>query len=475
MNILLTTVATVTFLVYNTEKRSKGLIFIIPVNKNEIYKVKISSLSSDGSGIARVSGYTLFIPQALPGDEAEVLILKTKSSYGYAKLKRIIIPSPHRVAPPCPHFEKCGGCQLVMADYRFQTEAKRGFLKDALLRIGGIDTDVSIIGADNPFHYRNKMVFPFDKCGKWGFYRERSHDVVPLSTCLLGDELNSAIMNTIADYMKEYNISAYDEEQHRGIVRRVFIRNTEAEFLVVISVNADFLPNSEALINALCSVSERISGIVLNINKKRTNLILGEKNVLLWGKGALSARLLGLNYEVSPESFFQVNPAQTEKLYSLALSLADISKGDTVLDIYCGIGTITLSAASLSKKAIGIEMVQKAIDNAKENAQKNGIKNVEFHCGKAESLVPQLIENGACPDIVILDPPRKGSDKATLSAVVKALPKRIVYISCNPSTLARDARFLENSGYKLQKATAVDMFPHTAHCEAAALFSQACD
>ena len=232
------------------------------------------------------------------------------------------------------------------------------------------------------------------------------------------------------------------------------------------------MPYKEALISALCTVSEKISGIVLNVNKKCTNLVLGDKNILLWGKGTLSARLLGLAYEISPESFFQVNPAQTEKLYSLALRFADIKSSDTVLDIYCGIGTITLSAAKSAKRAIGIEIVPKAIENARENAAKNGIKNSEFYCGKAEDLVPVLLKSGFSPNIVVLDPPRKGSDEATLSAIANAMSKRIVYISCNSATLARDAKFLENSGYKLKKAAAVDMFPHTAHVEAVALFSR---
>lgn len=453
-------------------KNKKGLIFIIPVKKNEIYTAKISALSSDGSGIAKISGYTLFVPQAIPGDEAEILVLKTKTNYGYAKLKRIISPSPHRIDSPCPHFQKCGGCQLMAMDYNYQLEQKCAFVKDALLRIGGVYTDVDILGMETPFEYRNKMVFPFDKSGNWGFYRERSHDVIPLSSCLLGDKLASDIMNAVSDYMKKYGVSAYDEESHTGIIRRVFIRNTKSEFIVVISANSNSLPHCSELIKAVCSVSQKISGIVLNINKDRTNLVLGDKNVLLWGKSTLSAHLLGLEYEISPESFFQVNPVQTEKLYSLALSFADIKEDDCVLDIYCGIGTITLSSAKTAKRAVGVEIVEKAIENAKENAKRNKIKNADFYCGKAENLVPRLLESGFSPDIVILDPPRKGSDEATLSAIAKAEPKRIVYISCNPATLARDVKFLEGLGYKLKKATAVDMFPHTAHVETVILMSK---
>ena len=448
------------------------MIFIIPVNKNDKITVTVSALSSNGSGIAKVSGYTLFIPQTLPEDVAEVLVLKTRSSYGYAKLLKIISPSPRRTDVPCPHFEKCGGCQLMMADYDYQKEAKKGFVQDALLHIGGIDRKVDIIGADMPFRYRNKMIFPFDKNGNWGFYRERSHDVIPLSDCLLGDAKNKDIMGAIADYMKTYGISAYDEENHKGIIRRVFIRNTKEEFIIVISANADFLPNSEELIKALLRVSEKISGIILNTNKSRTNLVLGEKNTVLWGKNTLSASLLGLNYEVSPESFFQVNPVQTEKLYSLALDFADIKSDDTVLDIYCGIGTITLSAARKARRAIGVEVVEKAIENARENAEKNGVKNAEFYCGKAENIVPKLLKEGIIPDIVILDPARKGSDEKTLTAIAEAMPKRIIYVSCNPATLARDLKFLAGLGYETKKVTAVDMFPHTAHIETVALLSR---
>ena len=447
------------------------MIDIIPVKKNDKVEVTVSAVSSDGSGIAKTDGYTLFIPQAITGDVAEVLVLKTKANYGYAKLVRLILPSPHRINSPCPHFEKCGGCQLMTADYGYQTELKRGFVKDALLRIGGIDTEVEIFGMEKPFRYRNKMVFPFDKNGNWGFYRERSHDVVPLSDCLLGDELCAGVMDAVFGYMKSCGVPAYDEETHRGVIRRVFMRNTEKELVVVISANADFLSHKDRLISAVTAVSDKISGIVLNVNKKRTNLVLGDKNILLWGKGTLSASLLGLRYEISPESFFQVNPVQTEKLYSLALSFAQISDADTVLDIYCGIGTITLSAARKAKRAIGVEIVEKAIENARDNAEKNGIENAEFYCDSAENAVPKLIESGVLPDVIILDPPRKGSDEKTLSAIASANPKRIVYVSCNPATLARDAKFLEERGYKVEKVAAVDMFPHTAHIETVALLS----
>lgn len=448
------------------------MIFIIPVEKNHEYTVKIEALSSEGSGIARVEGYTLFVPQTVPGDEVRILVLKTKSGYAYAKALEIITPAEIRTEPPCAHFSKCGGCQLMCLSYEEQLKFKKQTVKDALLRLGGIDTSPDIIGMDNPYRYRNKMVFPINQSGNWGFYRERSHDVIPLSDCLLGDEINGEIMNIISRYIKKYNVSVYDETSHKGIIRRGFIRSTKDEIMVVISANADALPHKDALVSSIKEVSPKIKSIILNVNKKRTNLVLGDQNVTLWGKDRLSAELLGIEYEISPHSFFQVNPVQTEKLYKKAIDFADIGKNDTVLDVYCGIGTISLTAAKTAKSVIGVEIVPEAILDAKENAERNGIENAEFYCAAAEDIVPKLIKNGEKPDIVILDPPRKGSDEATLSAITSANPKRIVYVSCNPATLARDAKFLQEKGYFVQDITAVDMFPNTVHVESVMLLSK---
>lgn len=400
------------------------------------------------------------------------MVLKTNKNYGYAKVTDVITPSELRTVPPCDHFAKCGGCQLMTIDYSSQLEFKRNIVRDALLRLGKIDLEPDIIGMDNPNRYRNKMVFPFAPDGSWGFYRQRSHDVIPLSDCLLGDELVTEIMDTISNHIKKYNISVYDETAHKGIMRRAFLRTTNDEVMVVISANADSIPKCDELIRNITAISTKISSIILNINKKRTNLVLGDKNVTLWGKDVLSATLCGLSYEVSPHSFFQVNPVQTEKLYGKAIELADISKDDTVLDIYCGIGTISLTAARTAKSVIGVEIVPEAIENAKENAKRNGIENAEFYCFPAEDIVPKLIADNIAPDIVILDPPRKGSDEKTLSAIVSAKPKRIVYVSCNPATLARDAQFLTENGYTAKSVAAVDMFPHTVHVESVMLFTQ---
>ena len=357
-------------------------------------------------------------------------------------------------------------------NYLSQLEFKKQVVKDAFLRIGGIEVNPEIIGMNSPERYRNKMVFPIGTGGSWGFYRQHSHDVIPLNDCLLGGNLNPKIMNTITEYAKIFSVSAYNEAEHSGVLRRVFIRSSQSEIMVVISVNSDFLPHSDVLINNLRRTSDNITSIILNINKKRTNLVLGDKNLLLWGKSTISSELCGLKYDISANSFFQVNTLQTEHLYETAIGFADISPNDTVMDIYCGIGTISLTAAKSAKSVIGIEIVPQAILDAKENALKNKISNADFFCGSTEELVPELIIKGQKPDIIMLDPPRKGSDKKTLSAIVSAAPKRIVYVSCNPATLARDARFLTEHGYLLEKATAVDMFPHTTHVETVVLLSQ---
>ena len=414
------------------------------------------------------------MPQTVPGDTVRLLVLKTKTSYGYAKAIEIITPSKNRVAPPCEHFSKCGGCQLMSLDYSEQLAFKRQTVADALGRIGGFDAEPEIIGMTPPERYRNKMVFPFAPGGRWGFYRQHSHDVVILKDCLLGDKLNAEIMNTVSDYIKRFNIPVYDEKSHTGIMRRAFIRTGGGDIMVVISANADSLPHSDELVAMLRSISGSIAGIILNVNKKRTNLVLGDKNITLWGKEKLSAELCGLTYEVSPHSFFQVNPVQTEKLYNKAIEYADISPEDIVMDIYCGIGTISLTAAKYAKRVVGVEIVPQAIEDAKKNAVRNGIGNAEFICSAAEDIVPQLIKTGRAPDVVILDPPRKGSDEKTLAAILAAMPKRIVYVSCNPATLARDARILADGGYELRNVTAVDMFPFTTHVETVCLMSRIC-
>ena len=333
---------------------------------------------------------------------------------------------------------------------------------------------------DTPFRYRNKMVFPVGKQdGKavGGFYAKRSHDVIPLENCPSGERAASIALSGVVSFLNTENIAPYDEKTRKGSVRRVFVRTGfhSRELMIVISSATEKIKNVDKLVQMLVAQNYEgytLKSIILNINKKPNNLVLGERNITLWGKDTIRDTLMGLSFSISPHSFFQVNPVQTEVLYSAALSLADIDEQTTVLDVYCGIGTISLCAAKKAKQVIGVEIVENAISDAKENAVENGIKNAEFYCGAAEEIVPKLIANNCRPDVVILDPPRKGSDAKTLSAILAANPKRIVYVSCNPATLARDARFLADGGYMLTHVIPVDMFPNTEHVEVVALLTR---
>ncbi len=441
---------------------------------NKEYILNITAQGSNGEGIARLDGYTLFITGAVKGDLVRAKVSKLNKNYGFATLKEIVEPSSYRTEPPCPFFEKCGGCQIMHMTYEGQCEYKSQTVKDALYRIGGIDCDADFVPCESVTGYRNKMVFPFSANGEWGFYKGSSHEVVQLKDCLLGDSLNKDVLNFVRDFAKEHNITFYNEETHQGILRRVFTRVSAetGEMMVVISANKNSIPHSDALVSGIALLSPRITSIILNINTKRTNLVLGDENITLFGKDKLTDTLLGLKYEISPHSFFQINHAQTEKLYAKALEYASLDKTQTVFDLYCGIGTISLCASKLAKKVIGIEIVAPAIENARKNAENNNISNAEFYCSPAEDITPRLVEQGICPDTVILDPPRKGSDEKTLSAIIKAKPKRIVYVSCNPATLARDLKFLTENSYRTTNVTAYDMFPNTCHIETVALLSR---
>lgn len=443
--------------------------------KNKIYEIEIKDVSSDGNGVGTVDGFAVFVPGTVTGDIVSALIVKVQKRYAYAKVLEIIKPSSYRKEAECSAFKKCGGCSLMHIDYNYQLEIKKGIIENALSRIGGITHGVDeMIGADEAFRYRNKMIFPVgeDKAGAplCGFFRERSHDIIPLDDCLLGDEINARVILAIKEHMKKYSIPAYDEKSHKGVIRKIFTRKgaVSGEVMVLISANAEEIAKKEELVEKLCKISPLIVSIILNVNKKRTNLVLGDKNIVLFGRERISDTLCGAEYEISAHSFYQINHTQTEKLYKKALEYADISKDDTVMDIYCGIGTISLYAAKKAKKVIGVEIVPQAIADAKENAKRNGIYNAEFYCADAEELVPRLISKGISPDVVILDPPRKGSDESTLSAIKKAKPERVVYVSCNPATLARDLKFLEDA-YKVTKVSGVDMFPNTNHVETVAL------
>lgn len=450
---------------------------MIPVEKNQEYTTTITAVASDGNGIAKIDGYTVFVPHTITGDIVRILMVKVKSGYGYGKLVEIIAPSADRTEPVCPSFARCGGCQLMHMRYAAQLKMKEDTVENNLRRIGGF-TDIPmepISGMDEPYAYRNKMIFPVGQTDDGepvcGFYAPRSHRIVPVQHCRLGDAVIQKILTAVTGWMKRYYVPAYDEQKHTGLIRRVFIRTGyhTGQVMVVISANGRKIPHKDELILALCAVSDRICSIIWNINGKRTNLVLGAENALLWGNETIEDELCGLRYRISPHSFFQINPVQTEKLYAKAVEFAQLTGKETVMDIYCGIGTISLVCAKQAKQVIGVEIVEQAVRDAERNAMENNIENAVFYADSAENIVPKLLKNGQKPDVVILDPPRKGSDAVTLEAIVNAQPQKIVYVSCDSATLARDLRVLAASGYHLEKAAPFDLFPQTVHVECVVL------
>lgn len=413
------------------------------LEKNSEYTVKIDSVSSDGNGVCRINGMAVFVPYTAAGDEVKIKITNVKKRFAEGVLTEITSPSPDRTKPDCPQYEQCGGCQLRHIKYEKQLEIKKSIVENAMRRLGGFkDFSIEeIIGMENPTRYRNKTIFHADR-NKIGFYSQKSHVVVPVSDCAIGMEENAAIIRATADFD----------------IKEIFTRKSFSTGEIMVVVTAD-IADSDRLVKSLLSACGKITSVYLNDEK-------------IYGTDTITDTLGGIKFKISPESFFQVNPVQTEKLYSKVLEYANLDKTMTVMDIYCGIGTISLCAAKKTKSVIGIEVVERAIEDAKENAKINGITNTEFYAGSAEKIVPYLIKSGETPDVVILDPPRKGIDEKTLGAIVKAKPKRIVYVSCNPATLARDARFLSDNGYSITRAAAVDLFPHTSHVETVLLMSR---
>lgn len=450
---------------------------MIPVQKNHEYTINITSVADDGNGVGKIDGYTVFVPGTVSGDIAQILIVKVKSSYGYGKLLKIKTASPNRVTPKCSSAEKCGGCSFMHISYPYQLELKKDFICNNIKKIGGIAefSFDEMIGMDTPFEYRNKMIFPVgydnDKNMCYGFYAKKSHRIINLDNCYLGESICSEITAELTEFFAKNHIKPYDEENHSGLIRRIYLRTSKmtGEIMVIIVINGDSVPCENELVKMLTEKYTRISSVIINQNKERTNLVLGKHNRTIFGADYIRDEILGNEFKVSPHSFFQVNPYQTEKLYNKCLEYAGITENDTVMDIYCGTGTISLAAAKRAKKVIGIEIVEEAIADAKRSAKENSITNAEFYTGSADKIVPYMLKSGERPDVVILDPPRKGSDEVTLRAIADASPKRISYVSCNPSTLARDIKFLYELGYKLDKISGVDMFPHTAHVESVAL------
>lgn len=465
------------------------------MKKNDTAVVKITDIGVNGEGIGKVDGYTLFIKDAVIGDTVEAKVMKAKKSYGYARLMKIISPSPDRVAPRCAFARKCGGCQIQEMTYGRQLAFKEQKVRGNLERIGGFSQELldrvmePALGMEVPFGYRNKAQFPFgtDKEGNpvTGFYAGRTHDIIPNTDCALGVSVNREILEIILEFMKKYQIPSYDETTGNGLIRHTLIRYgfTTGEIMVCLVVNGEKIPYADELVRRLVKLPGMTS-ITLSPNTRRTNVIMGESFKVLWGQGYITDYIGNIKYQISPLSFYQVNPVQTEKLYSLALEYADLKGGETVWDLYCGIGTISLFLAQKAGKVYGVEIIPQAISDARENAKINGIENAEFFVGKAEEVLPQWYrehereedsrgdDDRARAEVIVVDPPRKGCDEALLETIVKMQPERVVYVSCDSATLARDLKVLCGAGYELEKVRPVDQFPMTVHVETVVLLSK---
>ena len=450
--------------------------------KNDMLTVTIEDMGHEGEGIGKVDGYTVFVKDAVIGDTVQAKIMKAKKNYGYARLMEIITPSPDRVEPLCPYARQCGGCQIQALSYEKQLEYKENKIRNNLIRIGGFSEDElpmePMIGMENPFHYRNKAQFPVgvDKEGNivTGFYAGRTHSIINNRRCYLGVEVNEKILDIVVDYMEKYHVSAYEESSGKGLIRHVLIRYGfhSKEIMVCLVINGNRLPASEHLIEELRKIPGMTS-ITMNVNRERTNVILGREVKLLWGQTYITDTIGNVKYQISPLSFYQVNPVQTEKLYGKALEFAGLGGGETVWDLYCGIGTISLFLAQKAKQVYGVEIVPAAIEDARRNAALNGIENAEFYVGKAEEVLPEKYEKeGIYADVIVVDPPRKGCEESVLETMVKMQPKRIVYVSCDSATLARDLKWLCGKGYEIQRIVGCDMFGETVHVETCVLLSK---
>lgn len=461
------------------------------MNKNDIVTVEITDIGVSGEGIGHVDGYTLFIKDAVIGDVVEAKVMKAKKNYGYARLMKVITPSEYRVEPKCAFARRCGGCQIQEMSYDRQLVFKDQKIRGNLERIGGftkdqIDTVMQpVVGMEHPFGYRNKAQFPFgtDKEGNpiTGFYAGRTHDIIANTDCALGVEQNKEILEIILQYMRENKIKSYDEKTGKGLIRHALIRYgfKTKEIMVCLVINGKKLPKAERLIEKLIQI-KGMTSITISPNTRRDNVIMGDSYEILWGQGYITDYIGNVKYQISPLSFYQVNPVQTEKLYGLALEYADLKGDETVWDLYCGIGTISLFLAQKAKQVYGVEIVPQAIDDAKENAKINAIDNAEFFVGKAEEVLPEYYaeyereHNGetAHADVIVVDPPRKGCDETLLETIVKMQPEKVVYVSCDSATLARDLKYLCANGYEIRMCRGVDQFPQSVHVETVCLLSK---
>ena len=447
-----------------------------PVKKNQEYIVDIIDNGFEGEGIAKIDDFTIFIPNSLKGEKVKILILKVLSSYAFGKVIEIIKKSENRIESDCSTYKRCGGCNLRHIKYSETLKLKRNMVQSLVNKTLSSKIEVEeTLGMENPYHYRNKAQYPIgiDKKGNpvIGVFANRTHEIIPIEKCLIQDEQTEEIAKYILEYIKENHISIYDENTRSGLIRYIVtkIGKKSNEIMCVIVINGEYIPNENKLIEKLTNKFPNVKTIVKNINKKNTNVILGEKNMIIYGDGYIKDILEDLVFKISPLSFYQVNPIQAEKLYKIGVQSAEISKDDIVFDLYCGIGTISLFMARYAKKVYGIEIVNEAVKDAIENAKMNNIENTEFIAGDAEKVLDNLIkERKIFPDIVMVDPPRRGLDNVSIQNILNIRPKKIVYISCNPATLMRDLKFFEEE-YDIKSIKPVDMFPFTSHVEVCAL------
>ena len=450
------------------------------MRKDDLITVTIEDLSSEGLGVGHYDGMAFFIKDTVIGDVAEAKIMKLKKTYGYARLTRLITPSPDRIAARCPVARQCGGCQIQAMSYPAQLRFKEAKVRNNLVRIGKFEHPPMepIIGMEEPFRYRNKAQFPvgMSKDGRIiaGFYAGRTHAIIECEDCLLGVEENRVILNLVLEHMKEYHIRPYEELTGKGLVRHVMIRKGFATgaVMVCLIVNGDSLPHADALVERLRTI-RGMESITLNINREQTNVIMGREIKLLWGQPYIEDTIGSVRFRISPLSFYQVNPLQTEKLYNKALEYVGLTGEETVWDLYCGIGTISLFLAQRAKQVYGVEIVPAAIEDAKANAALNGMTNAEFFVGKAEEVLPEKYEKeGITADVIVVDPPRKGCEESVLATMIQMAPKRIVYVSCDSATLARDLKYLCHHGYELTRCCPTDMFGNSVHVETVCLLSR---
>lgn len=452
------------------------------MEKNQEFTLKIEDMNEDGAGVGRLDGYIWFVKDTVIGDVVRAKAMKMKKTYGFARLMEVLEPSDGRTEPRCPVARQCGGCQLQAMTYEEQLKFKERKVLNNLLRIGKFREEeihmLPIMGMEEPWRYRNKAQFPFglNKEGEIvaGFYAGRTHSIIENEDCLLGVEENREILARIKSYMKEQGIRPYDEAAHKGLVRHALIRKgfKTGEIMVCLIINGKKLPGARALVEKLCEIPG-MKSISYSINMEKTNVIMGKEIVNLWGDTCITDYIGSVRYQISPQSFYQVNPVQTEKLYGTALEYAGLNGNETVWDLYCGIGTISLFLAQKARKVYGVEIVPQAIEDARKNAKLNGIENAEFFTGKAEEVLPeQYDKNHIHADVIVVDPPRKGCDALCLDTILKMSPDRVVYVSCDSATLARDLRVLVDGGYKVEKVRCCDMFPETGHVETVVLLSK---